>query len=93
MAQKKVAWNTGDGFITFDYTGQRNGTIRVSSDPNNLYERRRQTFRVITVDGTVIRTIEVIQEPKSPKWILYGGSWSDDGIWRDEEAWKDTSTD
>jgi len=72
MAQKKIAWNTGTGFITLNYTGERNGTILVSSDPNDLYVERRQNVTVKTTNNAVSRTIEVVQEAKEPNFFTKG---------------------
>ena len=72
MAQKKIAWNTGTGFITLNYTGQRNGTILVSSDPNNLYVERQQNVTVRTTNSAVSRTIKIKQSAKEPNFFAKG---------------------
>lgn len=65
MATKSIAWNTGSGNISINYTGEGNGTIEITSDNNNLYEARSQQITVKTTDGSDIqRTITIQQAAK-----------------------------
>lgn len=65
MATKSIAWPSGTGSITIEYDGSGNGTIQVSSDPNNLYENRSTQIVVQTTDGSNIsRTVTIAQAAK-----------------------------
>ena len=76
MATVQVPWTTGSGHITLTYTGQGNGTISVSSDPNDVYVERSQTVTVqTTAGGTVTKTLTVKQSAKVPNFLLYGGDY------------------
>ena len=59
MATKSIAWNTGTGNITLTYQGQGDGTIIVSSDPNNLGSVRSQVINIKTTAGSPVVTREL----------------------------------
>lgn len=63
MATKNVAWSSGTGTITVNYTGSGNGSIQISSSPNNLTVDRSQTITVKTTQGgTIAKNITVNQK-------------------------------
>lgn len=62
MATKNIAWGQGSGSINIEYTGQGNGTIVITSDPNNLGVERTKQIEVNTTDGSVSRRITIVQE-------------------------------
>ena len=62
MATKSIAWNTGSGNISINYTGEGNGTIEITCDNNNLYEARSQQITVNTTDGSNIERVLTIQQ-------------------------------
>ena len=61
---KIVPWVNGSGNITLSYNGQGDGSIVISSDPNNLDVERSQTVDVIARDKTKVLTIN--QLPNIP---------------------------
>ena len=62
MATKTIAWETGEGNIYIDYTGNGNGNIVVTSDPNNLGVPRSKQIVVKTADNAVSRQLTINQE-------------------------------
>jgi len=62
MATKTIPWQTGTGSITVTYNGNKDGTIVVASDPNNLYEARSKIITVKTTDGSNIQKTVTIQQ-------------------------------
>lgn len=60
MATKTIAWTSGSGNITLTYTGQGNGAIEVSSDENDLFEDREQSFNIITTNGTPEQALSIL---------------------------------
>lgn len=61
---KIVPWLDGSGNITLTYDGQGDGSIVISSDPNNLGVKRSQSVDVIARDKTRVLTIN--QLPNIP---------------------------
>lgn len=61
---KIVPWLDGSGNITLTYDGQGDGSIVISSDPNNLDVERSRTVEVIARDKTQVLTIN--QQPNIP---------------------------
>ena len=62
MATRTIAWETGEGNIYLDYTGNGNGNIVVTSDPNNLGVPRSKQIVVKTADNAVSRQLTINQE-------------------------------
>lgn len=60
MATKSIAWNDGSGdYITLTYTGQGDGTVAVTSQPNNSANARSATFDIKTAAGSPVVTREL----------------------------------
>ena len=71
-------WTTGSGNVTLTYTGQGNGTITVTSDDNNLDVARSMMLTVRTLDGSIVRTVTVVQAARqagTPNFILSDGKY------------------
>ena len=66
MAKKSIAWQTGTGNIILTYTGQGNGTIQVTSDPNPLGSARSQVITVKTTQGGVVTKNLTINQSACP---------------------------
>lgn len=65
MATKIKQWSTGTGSATIEYTGQGDGQITITSDPNSVYEARSMQITVETTDGSGIsRTVTIQQAAK-----------------------------
>lgn len=62
MATRTIAWGTGEGNIYLDYTGNGNGNIVFTSDPNNLGVPRSKQIVVKTADNEVSRQLTINQE-------------------------------
>lgn len=78
MATKTIPWPTGTGSVTATYTGSGNGSIVISSDPNNLSQSRSMQITIGTTDGSNIqRTVIVTQAAKvsTPNFILSDGKY------------------
>lgn len=55
MAEKQIAWASGEGYITVTFGGDGNGSVSVSSDANESIDRET-TIAVRTTAGTPERT-------------------------------------
>lgn len=78
MATKSVAWQKGSGNITLSPNmGQGNGTVVVSSDPNDVYEDRSQTITFTATAGsaTLNYQVTVSQGMKEPNFKTADGYW------------------
>ena len=75
MATKSIAWTTGTGNITLQYTGQGDDTVVVSSDPNNLYQARSQTLTFTSLDNTLSQSVTVTQPIREPNFKTSQGQW------------------
>lgn len=78
MATKSVAWQKGSGNITLSPNmGQGNGTVVVSSDPNDVYEDRSQTITFTATAGSATLTYQVTvsQGMKEPNFKTSEGYW------------------
>ena len=78
MATKSVAWQKGSGNITLSPNmGQGNGTVVVSSDPNDVYEDRSQTitFTATASSATLNYQVTVSQGMKEPNLVTKDGHW------------------
>lgn len=64
MATKTIAWTSGSGNITLTYTGQGNGAIEVSSDENDLFEDREQSFGIVTTAGSPEKAVSILVKQK-----------------------------
>ena len=53
MATKRIAWNSGGGYMTLTYTGSGNGSVSVESDVNNGAARSQ----VVTIETTAGSTV------------------------------------
>lgn len=64
MATKRIAWNSGGGYITLTYTGQGNGSVSVSSDKNTTSSARSQYITIKTSAGspTISKSLLVKQK-------------------------------
>lgn len=65
MATHTIAWTTGTGNITLDYSGVGSETVVVSSDPNNLSQDRLQVLTIKTTDNSVTKTVTITQKGKT----------------------------
>lgn len=67
MAQKKIAWSTGTGYLTFSHDGGSAGTtvVTITSDANNLTTARSMDIVLQTTDGAARVTLRVTQEAAS----------------------------
>lgn len=64
--EKVIPWTTGGGNLHLVFTGEGNGTIKISSDTENLSgEERRQSITVKTTNNEKI--IELIVRQSSLK--------------------------
>lgn len=61
MAVVTIPWTDGTGNITLTFTGQGNSTIIVESDDNDLDVERSQDIVVKTADGSIRRTVTIVQ--------------------------------
>lgn len=68
MATKTIAWTTGSGNITLTYTGQGNGSISVSSDENDSFEERSQSFDIVTTNGTPEQAVSILVKQKGKSY-------------------------
>lgn len=75
MATKSIAWTTGTGNITLQYSGQGDDTVVVSSDPNNLYQARSQTLTFTSLDNTLSQSVTVTQPMREPNFKTSQGQW------------------
>lgn len=75
MATQTIPWDTGTGNITVDYTGSRNETVTVSSDPNNLYQERSQILTVKTTDNSISRAVTITQGMREPNFKTADNYW------------------
>ena len=69
MASKSIAWDTGTGNITLTYDGQGDGSIVVTSDPNNLSVPRSMTVNVKA--GDITRQVTVNQAAQVAPQYFY----------------------
>lgn len=64
MATTTKIWSTGTGSVTIQYTGQGDGQLTITSDPNSLYEARSMQIKVKTTDDSIERTVTIQQAAK-----------------------------
>lgn len=60
MAEKQIAWASGDGYITVIFGGDGNGSVSVSSDENPSFDAREQQITIRTLLGSPERTQTVV---------------------------------
>ena len=70
MATKTIAWQEGDGYITLTYTGEGDAPISVRSDPNNLFEAREQTVRIVTTKGFPQKAVSLLVRQKAKTYPI-----------------------
>lgn len=75
MATKTIAWQTGTGNITVNYSGSGNDTVTVASDANNLYQSRSQSITVKTTDNAISRSVTITQGMREPNFKTADGYW------------------
>ncbi len=76
MASVTKNCQTGTGSATFTYGGQGDGTITVTSSPNDLYVSRSMTIDVSTTLGaSITRQVTVTQAMKEPNFVTSEGYW------------------
>lgn len=68
MATKTIAWATGSGNITLTYTGQGNGSISVSSDENDSFDDRQQSFSVVTTNGSPEKAVSILVKQRGKRY-------------------------
>lgn len=68
MATKTIAWATGSGKITLTYTGQGNGSISVSSDENDSFDDRQQSFSIVTTNGSPEQAVSVLVKQRGKSY-------------------------
>lgn len=66
MAEKQIAWASGEGYITVIFGGGGNGSVSVSSDDNVSYDAREQAVIIRTTTGSPeqTQTLLIKQEGK-----------------------------
>lgn len=66
MAEKQIAWASGEGYITIIFGGDGNGSVSVSSDENVSYDAREQSVVIRTTTGSPeqTQTLLIKQEGK-----------------------------
>ena len=66
MAEKQIAWASGEGYITIIFGGDGNGSVSVSSDENVSYDAREQAVVIRTTTGSPeqTQTLLIKQEGK-----------------------------
>lgn len=72
MAETKIKWNEGEGYITAAYDGSGNGSASISSDVNEGIDRE-QSIKVETTDNRVSATLVVSQEGLREKFVTADG--------------------
>lgn len=60
MAETKIKWNEGEGYITASYEGSGNGSASISSDVNEGIDREQSIKVETTAEG----------EPKSENILI-----------------------
>lgn len=70
MATKTIAWTTGSGNITLTYTGQGNGSISVSSDENDSFDERSQSFDIVTTAGSPEKAVSILVKQQGKKYAV-----------------------
>ena len=74
MANVVIPWTTGTGDITLTFEGQGNGTITVTSSPNDLNVERSQVVTVKTLDESVEVSLTIRQAAKAANFITSDGN-------------------
>lgn len=66
MAEKQIAWASGEGYITVTFGGDGNGSVSVVSNDNTSFDAREQYVTIRTLEGTPERsqTLLIKQEGK-----------------------------
>lgn len=66
MAEKQIAWASGEGYITVIFGGDGNGSVSVASDDNTSFDAREQQITIRTLLGSPerVQTVLVKQEGK-----------------------------
>lgn len=70
MATKTIAWTTGSGNITLTYTGQGNGSISVSSDENDSFDERSQSFEIVTTNGNPEKAVSILVKQQGKRYAV-----------------------
>ena len=77
MAEKQIAWASGEGYITIIFGGDGNGSVSVSSDANESIDRET-IIAVRTTAGTPERTQSMRVKQVGLREVLYAS----DGLLR-----------
>jgi hypothetical protein len=81
MAETKIKWNEGEGYITASYEGSGNGSASISSDVNEGIDRE-QSIKVETTNGNDPKSENVLVkqvglrevfEPSDGEFVLADG--------------------
>lgn len=79
MAVKSIAWETGSGYISLEYTGQGNGSISITSDANDSYDDRQQVVKIATSAGSPSQAVDLLIKQKGktlPVGTVYNYSYT-----------------
>lgn len=68
MAETKIKWNEGDGYITATYEGSGSGSASISSDVNDGLDRE-QSIKIETTDKSVSASLLVTQQGLREEYI------------------------
>lgn len=60
MAEKQIAWASGEGYITVIFGGDGNGSVFVVSDANPSFDAREQQITIRTLLGSPERVLSVL---------------------------------
>lgn len=66
MTTKRIAWDSGGGYITLTYIGSGNGDISVVSDVNESASSRSKTITIRTTDGGVVTKNLTVSQAACP---------------------------
>lgn len=67
MAEKQIAWASGEGYIIVTFGGDGNGSVSVVSDANDSFDAREQQITIRTLLGSPerVQTVVVRQKGKT----------------------------
>lgn len=68
MAETKIKWNEGEGYITATYEGSGSGSASISSDVNDGLDRE-QSIKIETTDKSVSASLLVTQQGLREEYI------------------------
>lgn len=60
MAEKQIAWASGEGYITVTFGGDGNGSVSVVSNDNTSFDAREQQITIRTLLGSPERVLSVL---------------------------------